>query len=124
MAVALSRKTKYKNALEEVQSKLLLGVTVWQTFGPVSGHPKRLRDACLVAKRVSARTKTGVEFIDPNGRVGELAWPDAHFVKFWDGFDESGNPRGFMIHDKDGHALVSYSFQEPEGSYAELLAAQ
>lgn len=96
------KKMKSRSALEIVQSKLLVGTKLYQVYGPVRTASGLTRQPCDVPKTVSQRTRTGVEFKNDDGKVGEMAWPDLRYIRLTD--------RGFEIVDEEDATLVRYEW--------------
>ncbi len=106
------KKLKKRSALEEVQGRLLVGAKLWLVFGPKvvsNGKPVRGPVSCL--RTVSARTRTGVEFKNVNGKISEMTWPELRYISL--------TALGFEIIDENDQPLVRY-----EWSVEALLAAQ
>lgn len=106
MALLEERKKKLKkrNALEEVQGRLLVGTKIWLVFGPKGVvHGKLERGpipSCL--REVSARTRTGVEFKNSNGKVSEMMWPELRYINL--------TALGFEVIDENDQPLVQYEW--------------
>jgi hypothetical protein len=114
MALMEERKKKLKkrNALEEVQGRLLVGTKLWLVFG-LKGvvHGKQSRGPVSCLREVSARTRTGVEFKNENGKISEMMWPELRYINL--------TALGFEIIDENDQPLVRY-----EWSVEAQLAAQ
>lgn len=114
MALMEDKKKKLKNrsALEEVQSKLLVGTELVLVYGP-SGQVggKLLRGPLRCSRTVSARTKTGVEFKNELGHISEMRWPEMRYLKLTE--------HGFEVLGANDLPLVRY-----EWATDEALAAQ
>ena len=98
-----NKKAKRRNALEEVQSRLLVGTQLWLVFGLkgiVNGKPERGPVRCK--RTVSARTRTGVEFKNEMDKVSEMMWPELRYISLTE--------FGFEIVDEEDRPLVRYEW--------------
>jgi hypothetical protein len=105
MALMEERKKKLKNrsALEDVQSKLLIGVKLELVYGPKGLHGGRMERGPVSCSRiVSARTRTGVEFKDELGKTSEMTWPALRNLRLTE--------RGFEIVDDREVVLLRYEW--------------
>jgi len=105
MALMDERKKKLKNrsALEEVQSKLLIGTRLTLVYGlkgQAYGSPVRGLISC--SRTVSARTRTGVEFKDELGKISEMTWPALRYIQLTE--------YGFEIVNDAEEVLVRYEW--------------
>lgn len=96
------KKLKQRNALEEIQSRLLVGTKLWQVYGPTRTAHGLVRGFVSVLKSVSLRTRTGVEFKAMDGKIGEMTWPALRYIHLTD--------LGFEILDEEGYPLVRYEW--------------
>jgi hypothetical protein len=106
------RKLKNRSALEDVQSKLLVGTELTLVYGP-SGQVKGqlLRGPLSCLRVVSARTRTGVEFKNELGHISEMRWPEMRYLRLTE--------HGFEIVDDADRPLLRY-----EWAVEAALAAQ
>lgn len=109
------KNVKRRSALEEVQSRLTIGATIRQVFGPdrsaaAHGDVRIVRKALNVLKTVTSRVRGGVEFRTDTGKVSEMLWPEVRYVRLVND--------GFEIVDEEDAVLVAYRWCE------EVQAAQ